>query len=40
MRMRSRLADLERFVEDLAAPGLIDTFVLPGMGGSGASRPR
>jgi transaldolase/glucose-6-phosphate isomerase len=34
MRMRSRLADLERFVEDLAAPGLIDTFVLLGMGGS------
>ena len=34
MRMRSRLGDLERFVEELAAPGLIDTFVLLGMGGS------
>jgi hypothetical protein len=34
MRMRSRLGDLIRFVEDLAAPGIIDTFVLLGMGGS------
>ncbi len=34
MRMRSRLGDLLRFVEDLAAPGIIDTFVLLGMGGS------
>jgi hypothetical protein len=34
MRMRSRLGGLERFVEDLAAPGLIDAFVLLGMGGS------
>ena len=34
MRMRSRLVDLQRFVEDVAAPGLIDTFVLLGMGGS------
>ena len=34
MRMRSRIADLLRFVEDLAAPGVIDTFVLLGMGGS------
>jgi transaldolase / glucose-6-phosphate isomerase len=34
MRMRSRIADLLRFVEDLAAPGIIDTFVLLGMGGS------
>ncbi|HSB38557.1 MAG TPA: hypothetical protein VLD13_05655 [Gaiellaceae bacterium] len=34
MRMRSRLDDLQRFVEDVAAPGLIDTFVLLGMGGS------
>ncbi len=34
MRMRSRLSDLQRFVEELAAPGQIDTFVLLGMGGS------
>jgi transaldolase/glucose-6-phosphate isomerase len=34
MRMLSRLEDLERFVEELAAPGAIDTFVLLGMGGS------
>ena len=34
MRMRSRVGDLLRFVEDLAAPGIIDTFVLLGMGGS------
>jgi glucose-6-phosphate isomerase len=34
MRMRSRIGDLLRFVEDLAAPGIIDTFVLLGMGGS------
>ncbi len=34
MRMHSRLDDLRRFVEDLAAPGIIDTFVLLGMGGS------
>ena len=34
MRMRSRIADLLRFVEDVAAPGVIDTFVLLGMGGS------
>ena len=34
MRMRSRLDDLLRFVEDVAAPGQIDTFVLLGMGGS------
>ena len=34
MRMRSRLGDLQRFVEELAAPGQIDTFVLLGMGGS------
>jgi transaldolase / glucose-6-phosphate isomerase len=33
-RMRERIADLQRFVEDLAAPGVIDTFVLLGMGGS------
>ena len=32
--MRSRLGDLQRFVEELAAPGQIDTFVLLGMGGS------
>jgi transaldolase / glucose-6-phosphate isomerase len=34
MRMRSRLGDLLRFAEDVAAPGVIDTFVLLGMGGS------
>jgi len=34
MRMRSRVGDLQRFVEELAAPGQIDTFVLLGMGGS------
>jgi transaldolase / glucose-6-phosphate isomerase len=34
MRTRSRVGDLLRFVEDLAAPGIIDTFVLLGMGGS------
>jgi transaldolase / glucose-6-phosphate isomerase len=33
-RMRERLDDLQRFVEDVAAPGVIDTFVLLGMGGS------
>ena len=34
MRMRSRIDDLLRFVEDATAPGVIDTFVLLGMGGS------
>jgi transaldolase / glucose-6-phosphate isomerase len=34
MRMRSRIEDLLRFVEDATAPGVIDTFVLLGMGGS------
>jgi len=34
MRMRERLGDLERFVEELAVPGIVDTFVLLGMGGS------
>ncbi|MFL5923581.1 MAG: hypothetical protein ACJ74S_06380, partial [Gaiellaceae bacterium] len=34
MRMRSRVDDLLRFVEEVGAPGLIDTFVLLGMGGS------
>jgi transaldolase / glucose-6-phosphate isomerase len=34
MRMRSRRDDLLQFVEDIAAPGVIDTFVLLGMGGS------
>ena len=34
MRMRSRLGDLLRFAEELAAPGVVDTFVLLGMGGS------
>ena len=34
MRMRSRIGDLVQFAEDVAAPGVIDTFVLLGMGGS------
>ena len=34
MRMRSRRDELLQFVEDIAAPGVIDTFVLLGMGGS------
>ncbi len=34
MRMRSRVGELQQFVEDVAAPGVIDTFVLLGMGGS------
>jgi transaldolase / glucose-6-phosphate isomerase len=34
MRMRSRLDGLLRFVEEVGAPGQIDTFVLLGMGGS------
>jgi transaldolase / glucose-6-phosphate isomerase len=34
MRMRSRVGDLLRFAEDLAAPGVVETFVLLGMGGS------
>jgi len=34
MRIRSRLDALQRFVEDVAAPGAIETFVLLGMGGS------
>ena len=32
--MRSRIGELQQFVEDVAAPGVIDTFVLLGMGGS------
>jgi transaldolase / glucose-6-phosphate isomerase len=34
MRMRSRVDGLLQFVEEVGAPGLIDTFVLLGMGGS------
>jgi transaldolase/glucose-6-phosphate isomerase len=34
MRMRSRVGQLRQFAEDLAAPGVVDTFVLLGMGGS------
>jgi transaldolase/glucose-6-phosphate isomerase len=34
MRMRSRMDGLLRFVEEVGAPGQIDTFVLLGMGGS------
>jgi transaldolase/glucose-6-phosphate isomerase len=33
-RMRERIGDLLRFVEEVGAPGVIDTFVLLGMGGS------
>jgi transaldolase/glucose-6-phosphate isomerase len=33
-RMRERIGELQQFVEDVAAPGVIDTFVLLGMGGS------
>jgi transaldolase/glucose-6-phosphate isomerase len=33
-RMRERIDELQRFVEDVAAPGVIDTFVVLGMGGS------
>ena len=33
-RMRERIGDLQQFVEDVAAPGVIDAFVLLGMGGS------
>jgi transaldolase / glucose-6-phosphate isomerase len=33
-RMRERIADLQRFVDEVAAPGVLDTFVLLGMGGS------
>jgi glucose-6-phosphate isomerase len=34
MRMQSRVGQLRQFAEDLAAPGVVDTFVLLGMGGS------
>jgi len=33
-RMRERIDDLLRFVDEVASPGVIDTFVLAGMGGS------
>ncbi len=33
-RMRERIGELQQFVEDVAAPGVIDRFVLLGMGGS------
>ena len=33
-RMRERIDHLERFVDEVAAPGVLDTFVLLGMGGS------
>jgi hypothetical protein len=33
-RMRERIDELQQFVADVAAPGMIDTFVLLGMGGS------
>jgi transaldolase / glucose-6-phosphate isomerase len=33
-RMRERIGDLQRFVDELVAPGVVDTFVLLGMGGS------
>jgi transaldolase/glucose-6-phosphate isomerase len=34
MRMRGRRDELQRFAGEVAAPGVIDTFVLLGMGGS------
>jgi transaldolase / glucose-6-phosphate isomerase len=34
LRMRERIAELQTFVEAVAAPGVVDTFVLLGMGGS------
>jgi glucose-6-phosphate isomerase len=34
MRMRARVADLQRFAEEISAPGVVDSFVLMGMGGS------
>ena len=34
MRIRSRIGKLVQFAEDVTAPGVIDTFVLLGMGGS------
>jgi glucose-6-phosphate isomerase len=34
LRMRERIADLLGFVEEVASPGVIDTFVVAGMGGS------
>jgi glucose-6-phosphate isomerase len=33
-RMRERIDDLQRWVEDVVSPGVIDTFVVMGMGGS------
>jgi hypothetical protein len=34
LRMRERIGDLQGFAEEVGAPGVIDTFVLLGMGGS------
>ena len=33
-RMRDRIGDLQRFADEVGSPGVIDTFVLLGMGGS------
>ena len=33
-RMRERIGELQEFVDEVGAPGVIDTFVLMGMGGS------
>jgi len=33
-RMRERIGDLQRFEDEVGSPGVIDTFVLLGMGGS------
>jgi len=33
-RMRERIDDLQRFADEVGSPGVIDTFVLLGMGGS------
>jgi glucose-6-phosphate isomerase len=33
-RMRERIGDLQRFADEVGSPGVVDTFVLLGMGGS------
>src|SRR5947207_15987827 len=33
-RMRERIGDLQRFAGEVGSPGVIDTFVLLGMGGT------
>src|SRR2546430_11307517 len=34
-RMRERIGDLQRFADEVGSPGVIETFVLLGKGGSG-----